>query len=66
MADIYEMCEQYPEVLQSRIDFELAMEKQALENAINPAAELKDRIFERLILTSGSCASSSSSIVFNC
>ncbi|MFZ1314353.1 MAG: hypothetical protein WAR38_15915, partial [Chitinophagaceae bacterium] len=42
------MCAQYPEVLQARFAFELAMEKQALENAINPTAELKDRILERI------------------
>ena len=42
------MCAQYPEVLQARIAFELALEKQALENAINPTTELKDRIFERI------------------
>jgi len=42
------ICAQYPEVLQARIAFELALEKQALENAINPTTELKDRIFERI------------------
>ena len=38
------MCTQYPEVLAARTSFELALEKQAMENAITPPAELKNKI----------------------
>lgn len=41
-------CMQYPEVLVARNAFEMAMEKQALENAIAPPADLKKRIFEEI------------------
>ncbi len=41
-------CVQYPEVLAARNAFEMAMEKQALENAIAPPADLKKRIFEEI------------------
>ena len=41
-------CMQYPEVLAARNAFEMAMEKQALENAIAPPADLKKRIFEEI------------------
>lgn len=33
-TDVQRMCEQYPEVLQVRITFEIAMEQQAMETAI--------------------------------
>lgn len=42
------MCSQYPEVLQVRNAFELALEKQALENAITPSTGLKAKIFETI------------------
>jgi anti-sigma-K factor RskA len=42
------MCEQYPEVLQARINFELAMEKQAMENSISPMPGIKNKIFEQI------------------
>ncbi|HYM92945.1 MAG TPA: hypothetical protein VET23_02325, partial [Chitinophagaceae bacterium] len=32
------MCEQHPEVLQARIAFEQSLEKQAMENAVDPPA----------------------------
>lgn len=38
-------CAQYPEVLKARTDFELAIEKQAIENAVAPAAGLKGKIW---------------------
>lgn len=43
-----QMCEQYPEVLAARTAFELALEKQAIENAITPPAELKNKIIEQI------------------
>ena len=43
-----QMCSQYPEVLAARNSFELAMEKQAMENAIAPATDLKSKIFEQI------------------
>jgi anti-sigma-K factor RskA len=42
------MCSQYPEVLSARTAFELALEKQAMENAIAPPAELKNKIAEQI------------------
>ncbi|MBC7873789.1 MAG: anti-sigma factor [Ferruginibacter sp.] len=42
------MCAQHPEVLQARTAFELALEKQAMENAIAPPAELKSRILSQV------------------
>lgn len=38
------ICEQYPEVLAARTAFELALEKQAMENAVIPPAYLKNKI----------------------
>jgi anti-sigma-K factor RskA len=43
-----QMCLQHPEVLQARAAFELSLEKQAMENAIAPPAELKNKIFTQL------------------
>ncbi len=42
------MCLQYPEVLQARVEFEVAMEKQALNNALAPDPGLKNKIFEQI------------------
>jgi anti-sigma-K factor RskA len=42
------MCQQYPEVLAARTSFELAMEKQAMENAITPSAGMKSKIWEEI------------------
>lgn len=39
-----EMCARYPEVLEARIAFEKSLEKQAFENAVAPAPELKAKI----------------------
>lgn len=39
------MCRQYPELEKARTDFELALEKAALQNAIAPPGELKEKIF---------------------
>ena len=42
------MCAQYPEVLKARADFELALENQAMENAIAPPAGLKNKITDQV------------------
>lgn len=44
-------CVQYPEVLAARTAFELALEKQAMENAITPPPFLKDKIFDEVAAT---------------
>lgn len=38
------MCRQYPEVLQARTNFEIAMEQQAMQHAIAPPPSLKEEI----------------------
>jgi anti-sigma-K factor RskA len=43
-----QMCTQYPEVLAARTSFELALEKQAMENAITPSADVKSKIFDQI------------------
>jgi anti-sigma-K factor RskA len=43
-----QMCIQYQEVLQARTDFEIALEKQAMENAFAPSAGLKKKIMEEI------------------
>lgn len=43
-----QMCIQYPAVLAARTAFELALEKQAMENGIAPAAGLKNKIFGQI------------------
>ena len=48
VSQFEQMCQQYPEVLQARIVFEVALEKQAMENAIAPADSLKEKIFEEI------------------
>ena len=47
-SEFEQMCRQYPEVLQARIAFELLLEKQAMQNAIEPSADLKQRIFDEI------------------
>lgn len=42
------MCAQYPEVLQAREAFELLIERQAMDNAIAPDGELKNKILARI------------------
>jgi anti-sigma-K factor RskA len=41
-------CDQYPELLAARTAFELALEKQAMENAIAPPADLKNKIIDTI------------------
>ena len=43
-AEFESMCRQYPEILQARKDFELAMERQAMQNAVEPPSSLKQRV----------------------
>ncbi|MES1214518.1 MAG: anti-sigma factor [Bacteroidota bacterium] len=42
------MCAQYPEVLQARIAFELALENEAMQNAIEPTAGLKEKTWNQI------------------
>lgn len=42
------MCLRYPEVLGARSAFELSLEKQAMENAIVPPADLKNKILSEI------------------
>ena len=51
-AEFEQMCLQYPEVLEVRSAFELALEKQAMNNAIAPPSGLKNRILAELDLSS--------------
>ncbi len=43
-----QLCKQHPELLAARTEFELALEKQAIENAILPPADLKGKIFDQI------------------
>lgn len=41
-------CDQYPEVLQARIAFEISIEKQAMENAVVAPEGLKQKLFDAI------------------
>lgn len=43
-----QMCAKHPEVLNARISFEMALEKQAIENAIAPADDIKNKVFQQI------------------
>lgn len=43
-----QLCSQYPEVFEARTAFEIALEKQAFENAVKPAANLKSKILAQI------------------
>jgi len=43
-----QQCQQYPEVMKARSDFELALEKQAMQNAIVPDPAVKSKIWNEL------------------
>jgi hypothetical protein len=43
-SEFEKMCGQYPEVLQARIAFELLLDKEAKQNAMEPPAYLKEKI----------------------
>ncbi len=45
-AEFESMCSQYPEILQARIDFELAMEQEAMQNAVQPPHSMKQKILK--------------------
>jgi anti-sigma-K factor RskA len=47
-SEFEKMCKQYPEVLQARLAFELSLEKQAMQNAIEPSADLKQKVFDEI------------------
>ena len=48
-AEFESMCKQHPEVLQARIDFELSLEQQAMQNAIAPPPALKQQILDAVL-----------------
>lgn len=56
------MCAQYPEILQARISFELALEKEVMQNAIKPPAGIKKKILNE-IESSGKLVTMSSNAV---
>lgn len=47
-SEFEQLCKQYPELPEARIAFELALEKQAMDNAIIPDAGLKNKILAEL------------------
>jgi anti-sigma-K factor RskA len=47
-SEFERMCRQYPEVLQARTDFELAMEEHAFQNAIAPPPALKQQVMDAI------------------
>jgi anti-sigma-K factor RskA len=47
-SEFERLCRQYPEVLQARMDFELAMEQQAIQNAIAPPPALKQQVMDAI------------------
>lgn len=49
-SEFEQLCRQYPELLEARTAFELALEKQAMDNAIAPPAGLKNKILADLDL----------------
>jgi anti-sigma-K factor RskA len=56
------MCNQYPEVLQARNDFELLLEQQAMQNAIAPPPALKQQILDAVSSTDTKVISLSDSV----
>lgn len=47
-SEFESMCTQYPEVLEARMAFELAIEKEAFQNAIEPPVSLKEKISDKI------------------
>ena len=43
-AEFEALCQQFPELVQARIDFEVALEKQLSAQSIAPAAGLKEKV----------------------
>ncbi|MEO5946520.1 MAG: anti-sigma factor [Chitinophagaceae bacterium] len=60
-SEFEEICIQYPEVLAIRNAFEIALENQAMQNAIAPSADVKNKIFDTIFSSSGRVGSGSSS-----
>ena len=48
-AEFESMCRQYPEVLRARNEFELVLEQQAMQNAVTPSAEMKQRVMDAVL-----------------
>lgn len=46
--EIEDMCNQYPEILAARNAFEIALENQAMQNAITPSAAVRNKIFNTI------------------
>jgi anti-sigma-K factor RskA len=49
-GEFEQLCLQYPELVKARTAFELLLEKQAMENAVAPAAALKQKIWNEIPL----------------
>lgn len=47
-SEFENMCNQYPIVLEARNAFEIALENQAMQNAITPSADVKSKIFNTI------------------
>jgi anti-sigma-K factor RskA len=43
-----QLCTQYPELVEARTQFELALEKQAMDDAVAPPAHFKDKIWSAI------------------
>lgn len=43
-----QLCKQYPELIQARIEFETELESLAFKNAIHPSEDLKSKIFNKI------------------
>ena len=54
-----QFCETYPELKAARESFELAIEKQAMENALEAPASIKDKVWEAIQQKPGSKTSTS-------
>jgi anti-sigma-K factor RskA len=47
-VEFEQLCSQYPELMEARTAFEKALEKQAMENAIEPPAFIKQRVLDQI------------------
>lgn len=47
-AEFERMCAEHPEVLSARNAFEIALEKQAVTNALTPPVQVRNRLFEEI------------------
>lgn len=48
MAEFEQLCLQYPELAKFRTDFEIALEKRMFSLALNPAAEVKEKVMDSI------------------